>query len=82
MPTVTDDRARFFLAGVILITFGIYLFEIIFGGTHADATLVGAGLGYLAANATAVVNYFYGSSSGSRAKDSLLTQNNVVAKGE
>jgi hypothetical protein len=67
-----DDRTRLILAIVILVTFGAYVWKLTYGPTTGDQTLIGAGLGYMAAIAQAVVQYFFGSSSGSALKTNLL----------
>lgn len=63
------------LSGIIIVAFGFIVWFILFKGTidTTIAPLANVLLGTLAAMATQVANFWLGSSSGSRSKDTLLS---------
>ena len=69
-----DDHARMILAAVVLVTFAAFVFATVFGRSNADNTVIGMGLGYLAANAQQVVGFYFGSSSGSKSKEAQMVK--------
>jgi len=74
VPELSDNHARVGLAVMVLVTFGAFVFATVFGHSSADSTVIGMGLGYLAANASAVVSFYFGSSSGSKQKDDVIAK--------
>lgn len=61
----------------------VFIFWLVITGraTSKDAVIVGAVLGYIAGMGNQVVNFFFGSSAGSQAKDKMLLEANPPGKG-
>lgn len=69
---IADDNARKILAGLVVIQFVAVVGYMIFVGTKLDNTqmILGAEITFM----TSVLNYYFGSSSGSTSKQALLDQ--------
>ncbi len=75
-PAAADDSVRGKLAATTVLSYGVFITLLVWLLVfHSDkissvvATLVGTILGAQASNVSAVYQYYYGSSSGSTAKD-------------
>lgn len=66
------------LAAFIVLSFTLVVIVLIRGWGKIEAAFAGTLVGYLAANAQVVVNYYYGSSAGSASKSAALE---ALAKG-
>ena len=78
-PAAADDSVRGKLAAATVLSYGVFISLLVWLLVfHSDkmssvvATLVGTILGAQASNVSSVYQYYYGSSSGSTAKDKRL----------
>ena len=69
-PVIADDNARKYLAAIVIIQFCIVIGYYIYAGSKLDNTqmILGAEITFM----TSVLNYYFGSSSGSTAKSAII----------
>ena len=72
--TTEHDTIPAWLGIGIVLAFFAMAMVVLLGFGAADTVLAGTLIGYMAANAQQVVAYYFGSSSGSKAKDAMLWQ--------
>jgi hypothetical protein len=67
---IADDNARKYLAAFVIVQFSVVIGYYIYAGTKLDNTqmILGAEITFM----TSVLNYYFGSSSGSTAKSAVL----------
>jgi hypothetical protein len=70
-----DDRTRMVLGLVVIGGFLMFVFLLAFRPVNLTETVLGMLIGYLSANANTVVQFYFGSSSGSKKKDSPVEAN-------
>ena len=62
------------LAWIIIVSFVVMAFGVLFGRITAESVLAGTVIGYLSAKAEQVLSYYFGSSRGSDDKNTLLAR--------
>ena len=68
------DRTTPALAWIIIVSFVVMAFGVLFGRITAESVLAGTVIGYLSAKAEQVLSYYFGSSRGSDDKNALLAR--------
>jgi hypothetical protein len=74
------DRTTPALAWIVILSFVVMAFGVLFGRITAESVLAGTVIGYLSAKAEQVLSYYFGSSRGSDDKNALLARMQSVRR--